>query len=141
MNKSVTIIGQGYVGLPLAQEASASGWKVFGFDLSEHVVSGLNAGQSHIDDISDSDVRTMLDNGYTASIDPLVISKRQALPISVTLSLHPSRLERILKRAPPSSLSPRLTLELQMTCVHRFSLSKVVCLSTKTSLLPSVPNE
>ena len=87
MNKSVTIIGQGYVGLPLAQEASASGWKVFGFDLSEHVVSGLNAGRSHIDDISDSDVRTMLDNGYTASIDPLVISKSEVVVICVPTPL------------------------------------------------------
>lgn len=87
MNKSVTIIGQGYVGLPLAQEASASGWKVFGFDLSEHVVSGLNAGRSHIDDISDSDVRTMLDNGYTASIDPLVISESEVVVICVPTPL------------------------------------------------------
>ena len=87
MNKSVTIIGQGYVGLPLAQEASASGWKVFGFDLSERVVSGLNAGQSHIDDISDSDVRTMLDNEYTASVDPLVISESEVVVICVPTPL------------------------------------------------------
>ena len=87
MNKSVTIIGQGYVGLPLAQEASASGWKVFGFDLSERVVSGLNAGQSHIDDISDSDVRTMLDNGYTASTDPSVISESAIVVICVPTPL------------------------------------------------------
>ncbi|OAH28031.1 UDP-N-acetyl-D-glucosamine dehydrogenase [Corynebacterium stationis] len=87
MNKSVTIIGQGYVGLPLAQEASASGWKVFGFDLSERVVSGLNAGQSHIDDISDSDVRTMLDNAYTASVDPLVISESEVVVICVPTPL------------------------------------------------------
>ena len=87
MNKTVTIIGQGYVGLPLAHEASKSGWKVFGFDLSERVVSGLNSGLSHIDDISDMDVQTMLENGYSASTDPSVISESKVVVICVPTPL------------------------------------------------------
>lgn len=87
MNKTVTIIGQGYVGLPLAQEATASGWKVFGFDLSDRVVTGLNAGRSHIDDISDSDVQTMLESGYSASTDPSVISASAVVVICVPTPL------------------------------------------------------
>lgn len=87
MNKTVTIIGQGYVGLPLAHEASKSGWKVFGFDLSERVVSGLNSGLSHIDDISDTDVQTMLKNGYSASTDPSVISESTVVVICVPTPL------------------------------------------------------
>lgn len=87
MNKTVTIVGQGYVGLPLAQEASSSGWKVFGFDLSERVVTGLNAGQSHIDDISNADVQSMLSNGYSASTDPSVISESDVVVICVPTPL------------------------------------------------------
>lgn len=87
MNKTVTIIGQGYVGLPLAHEASKSGWKVFGFDLSERVVSGLNSGESHIDDISDTDVQTMLENGYSASTDPSVVSESEVVVICVPTPL------------------------------------------------------
>lgn len=87
MNKTVTIVGQGYVGLPLAQEASSSGWKVVGFDLSERVVTGLNAGQSHIDDISNADVQSMLSNGYSASTDPSVISESDVVVICVPTPL------------------------------------------------------
>lgn len=87
MDKTVTIIGQGYVGLPLAHEASKSGWKVFGFDLSERVVSGLNSGLSHIDDISDTDVQAMLENGYSASTDPSVISESKVVVICVPTPL------------------------------------------------------
>ena len=87
MNKTVTIVGQGYVGLPLAQEASSSGWKVFGFDLSERVVTGLNAGQSHIDDISNADVQSMLSNGYSASTDASVISESDVVVICVPTPL------------------------------------------------------
>ena len=52
MTKTVTVVGQGYVGLPLAQEASLSGWKVFGLDVSEATVAKLNSGESHVDDLS-----------------------------------------------------------------------------------------
>ncbi len=57
---TAVIIGQGYVGLPLAQAASAAGVKVYGFDITQSLVDQLNAGVSHIDDLSDSDVQTML---------------------------------------------------------------------------------
>lgn len=66
----VAIIGQGYVGLPLALEASRVGIKVLGFDINQGVVDALNAGTSHIDDLSDGDIRAMLDAGFEATTDP-----------------------------------------------------------------------
>ena len=36
MNTDALIIGLGYVGLPLAREASIAGFKVVGFDLAQH---------------------------------------------------------------------------------------------------------
>jgi UDP-N-acetyl-D-glucosamine dehydrogenase len=66
---NVLVIGLGYVGLPLAQEAARRGLGVTGFDISRRAVDGLNAGRSHIDDLSDADIREMLDNGFRATAD------------------------------------------------------------------------
>ena len=50
--KSLAIIGQGYVGLPLAMAAVESGWTVIGLDNSASRVENLNLGQSPVEDIS-----------------------------------------------------------------------------------------
>jgi len=50
-NATVGIVGQGYVGLPLAVEVARSGFKVLGFDISEPVCAGINAGRSHVEDV------------------------------------------------------------------------------------------
>ena len=47
----VVIVGQGYVGLPLAMSICAAGHAVTGFDLNSKIVSDLNSGISHIEDI------------------------------------------------------------------------------------------
>ncbi len=61
------VIGLGYVGLPLAREAIRTGLTVEGYDLDQNLVAGLNAGRSHIGDISDSEVTSMLEKGFRAS--------------------------------------------------------------------------
>jgi UDP-N-acetyl-D-glucosamine dehydrogenase len=66
LSSDLIVIGLGYVGLPLAQEASLSGLAVTGFDLNHDLVAGLNAGISHIGDISDADVVAMLGKGFRA---------------------------------------------------------------------------
>lgn len=87
MTKTVTVVGQGYVGLPLAKEAAAAGWKVYGFDLSSAVVNALNTGQSHIDDISDHEVLQMKSEGYEATTNPSVISESSVVVICVPTPL------------------------------------------------------
>jgi UDP-N-acetyl-D-glucosamine dehydrogenase len=61
------VIGLGYVGLPLAREAVFSGLTVVGFDLNTGVVGGLNAGRSHVGDVSASDVAEMRRRGFRAT--------------------------------------------------------------------------
>lgn len=51
----VTVIGMGYVGLPLAIELSKSKFVTYGYDLDEHKINKLKQGVSYIQDI-DSDV-------------------------------------------------------------------------------------
>lgn len=48
---TVGVIGLGYVGLPLAVEVARSGFRVIGFDISEPVTAGINAGKSHVEDV------------------------------------------------------------------------------------------
>ncbi len=59
----VALVGQGYVGLPLAMRAVEVGMHVVGFDLDARKVQGLAAGRTHIDDISDADVTAALATG------------------------------------------------------------------------------
>lgn len=87
MSKTVTIIGQGYVGLPLAEEATKAGWKVYGYDVSERVVDGLNSGNSHIDDLSDEDIAGMIERGYEATTDPKCIGESQVSVVCVPTPL------------------------------------------------------
>jgi UDP-N-acetyl-D-mannosaminuronate dehydrogenase len=63
----VAIIGLGYVGLPLAQEASRAGLTVLGFDVDAGVVDALNEGRSHVDDLTDADVAKLRDAGFRAT--------------------------------------------------------------------------
>lgn len=55
-NKTVAIIGQGYVGLPLAMAAVNAEWNVIGIDSSDNRVLNLSQGESHIDSISGNEL-------------------------------------------------------------------------------------
>lgn len=84
---TVSIIGQGYVGLPLSHAAASSGVRVFGVDANQNLVSSLNSGKSHIDDLSDQEVREMLAGGYRATTDYSVIAESDYVVICVPTPL------------------------------------------------------
>lgn len=85
--KNLVVIGQGYVGLPLAQEAVAAGLNVIGLDLNPTVVENLNRGISHVDDLSNRDIQDMIDAGYEASSDSAVIRDADVVVICVPTPL------------------------------------------------------
>ncbi len=89
MTRDLVVIGLGYVGLPLAQEATRAGLSVTGLDLSRAVVDGLAAGRSHVDDLSDADIADMLERGFVATTDPAVIADARAVVICVPTPLTP----------------------------------------------------
>lgn len=62
-SQRVVVIGQGYVGLPVAMRAVEAGYTVGGLDLDKSKIAGLAAGKSHIDDITDEDVTAALATG------------------------------------------------------------------------------
>jgi UDP-N-acetyl-D-glucosamine dehydrogenase len=88
---SLVVIGLGYVGLPLALEASKAGFKVTGYDTNAAVVAGLNSGRSHIQDVSDPDVQVMLTAGFTATSDVTSIAAAGAVVICVPTPLGADR--------------------------------------------------
>ncbi|MBA2557637.1 MAG: hypothetical protein H0V12_09910, partial [Chloroflexi bacterium] len=45
---TVTVVGLGKIGLPLAAQYAQAGWHVIGVDVAPAVVEGLNAGRSHV---------------------------------------------------------------------------------------------
>jgi UDP-N-acetyl-D-glucosamine dehydrogenase len=62
-DRSVAIIGLGYVGLPLAISFVEAGLEVRGIDASSARVTELAAGRSPIDDIDDARLKAALDRG------------------------------------------------------------------------------
>ncbi|MGE3327751.1 MAG: nucleotide sugar dehydrogenase [Acidimicrobiia bacterium] len=62
-SRRLVVVGQGYVGLPLAMRAVEVGFDVVGFDVDQQKVEGLAAGRTHIDDVTDADVAAALGTG------------------------------------------------------------------------------
>jgi UDP-N-acetyl-D-glucosamine dehydrogenase len=82
------IVGLGYVGLPLAVELAKAGYRVLGFDIIERVVNGLNAGHSHVKDVSDAQLREALDAGrFEATTDMSRMGEPDAVSICVPTPL------------------------------------------------------
>jgi UDP-N-acetyl-D-glucosamine dehydrogenase len=83
----VVILGLGYVGLPLAQQATRAGMSVLGYDVSAPVVGALAAGRSHVDDLSHADVVTMIAGGFRPTTDEALIASADTAVICVPTPL------------------------------------------------------
>lgn len=84
----VTIIGQGYVGLPLSIAAAQSGYEVYGLDHDDQKVQLLESGRSVIQDISDKDIKSALKSGrYQPTSDYSAIKKSEIVIICVPTPL------------------------------------------------------
>lgn len=85
--RNVVIVGQGYVGLPLALETVRAGHATTGLDLDPRLVGRLAMGKSHVDDITDDDMSAALADGYRASADPSVLAEADVIVICVPTPL------------------------------------------------------
>jgi UDP-N-acetyl-D-glucosamine dehydrogenase len=83
----VVILGLGYVGIPLAQQAIRAGLTVLGFDIDGAVVESLAAGRSHVDDLTDDDVVAMLSAGFRPTTDEALIGTAGTAVICVPTPL------------------------------------------------------
>jgi UDP-N-acetyl-D-glucosamine dehydrogenase len=88
----VGIIGQGYVGLPLALSFSESGFRVIGFDLDSAKVTGLNRGESHIGHVGPDRVAAAVAEGrFSATADFARLAECDAILICVPTPLGKHR--------------------------------------------------
>ena len=79
---TVAIVGLGYVGLPLAIEFAREGFTVIGYDVSARVVDRLNAGVSHIQDVTSADVAHFVGRGlFVATTDESRLGQADAIAI------------------------------------------------------------
>lgn len=86
MSKLV-VIGQGYVGLPMALRAAEAGHEVTGLDLNGDTVASLNRGESHIGDVSNETLAAGLVGGYRAATDPSCIEDAEVVVVCVPTPL------------------------------------------------------
>jgi len=90
--KQLAIVGQGYVGLPLAMAAVSAGWSVIGIEKSTERVISLNIGESPVEDISDNEIKNALANNlYFATSDASKVSNCQVVIICVPTPLDGAR--------------------------------------------------
>jgi UDP-N-acetyl-D-glucosamine dehydrogenase len=90
--KILAIIGQGYVGLPLAMAAVDAGWTVIGVDNFEAKVTQINSGSSPVEDVSHAKLQAALLNGaYTATSDFSAVAQASVITLCVPTPLNVRR--------------------------------------------------
>lgn len=88
----LAIIGQGYVGLPLAMAAVDAGWTVIGVDNFAAKVAQINGGSSPVEDVSDDQLQAALSNGaYKATTDFSEVALAAVITICVPTPLDDKR--------------------------------------------------
>ena len=121
-SKVLAIIGQGYVGLPLAMAAVDAGWTVIGVDNFVAKVDQINRGISPVEDVSGHQLQTAISNGlYSATTDFSEVTKASVVTICVPTPLDD-------KREPDLSL-----LRSAATGIAPFVSEKTLVVSESTS--------
>lgn len=111
--KTVAIIGQGYVGLPLAMAALSEGWRVIGIDSSESKVHQINAGESPVEDISNATLsQAVSSRKYIATTDFQEVQSASVVVLCVPTPLHQNKQPNIeILRDAAASVAPFLSNE------------------------------
>jgi len=88
----LAIVGQGYVGLPVAVEFAATGFSVTGLDTDPDRVAALSLGQSCSPDVTNTDLMALLREGrYQATTDFGVLERSDVVIICVPTPLRKSK--------------------------------------------------
>lgn len=84
----ITVVGMGYVGLPLALNFSKAGLRTFGLDIDPGKVEVLNRGESYIEHIDASRIAEVCDSGkFEATTDFACVAESDAVIICVPTPL------------------------------------------------------
>ncbi|MCI0330056.1 MAG: nucleotide sugar dehydrogenase [candidate division Zixibacteria bacterium] len=89
---TVAIIGQGYVGLPLAVAFASVGFKTYGIDYDQARVARINRGVSDIDDVSNETLRPLVfSKTLIATGDYAILKKADCISICVPTPLNKTK--------------------------------------------------
>ena len=85
----ISVIGQGYVGLPLSLAAAESGFRIVGVDVNQNIVKQLNSGLTKLEDVNLFSLKEFLKNGsYSATTEFSVVSESSIILICVPTPLQ-----------------------------------------------------
>jgi UDP-N-acetyl-D-glucosamine dehydrogenase len=109
----LAIIGQGYVGLPLAMAAIDAGWSVIGVDNHSGKVAQINSGSSPVEDISDAQLKLAISAGvYEATTDYSRTAEASVIAICVPTPLDEKREPDLsLLRSATQGIAPHISDE------------------------------
>ena len=88
----VSIVGLGYVGLPLAVEFARAGFEVIGLDVDQCKIDAINSGRSYIPGVKTEDVAELHAAGrLRATTDYAEVRAADAVSICVPTPLRKTR--------------------------------------------------
>jgi UDP-N-acetyl-D-glucosamine dehydrogenase len=88
----VAIVGAGYVGMPLGQVFAEAGRSVLLVDIRPEIVDAINRGESHIEDVSNDELRPLVDsNRLRATGDYDELREADAILIALPTPLSRQR--------------------------------------------------
>jgi nucleotide sugar dehydrogenase len=105
----VAVVGQGYVGLPVAMRATELGFPVVGYDVSPERIEALRAGRSYVEDVPDAQLTAALEQGYWPTRDPLDLRAFDVAIITVPTPLHDGSPDLTFIESAGRDLAPRLS--------------------------------
>jgi len=88
----LSVIGLGYVGLPLAVEFAKAGFKTIGIDISREKVERVNSGESYIGDVPGEELKSVTSSGLLkATTDFAFLAKVDTINICVPTPLRKTK--------------------------------------------------
>ncbi|WP_298515355.1 nucleotide sugar dehydrogenase [uncultured Kordia sp.] len=87
-NKVISIIGLGYVGLPLAVEFSKKGYQVIGFDINEARIQELQQGEDHTLEVSKEELQEASTLQYTNKAEAIAQANVYIVTVPTPITEH-----------------------------------------------------
>src|SRR5262245_21695980 len=106
----VVVVGQGYVGLPLAMRAVEVGLDVVGFDIDKPRIDCLRKAKTFIDDITDDDLAVATSTGrYLPTDDPAALAGFDVAVVCVPTPLRDGAPDLSYVEAAAGTIAPHIT--------------------------------
>lgn len=88
----IAVVGQGYVGLPLAVEFARAGFRATGLETDPERAEALARGESYIPDVASADLRRAIETGcYTVTSDSGALVEQDVIIICVPTPLRKAK--------------------------------------------------